>query len=162
MLLGYYLFCYILFCYVYNLVTTTYKFVLYFLSKVMVSVNFLKVLLYLLMRISLLMGHFSVRSTAAFSLYLSCSTSSQSLRSFVSCFVVTDGTKLILFKLTVRVQKQALPSASTQFVKKRILIFRIAITRSASSSAGQLPTLQHHQTLLLFYSNDLNFIAPRF
>ena len=55
--------------------STTYKFVLYFLSKVVLSVNFLKVLLYLLMRISLLMGHFSVRSTAAFSLYLSCSTS---------------------------------------------------------------------------------------
>jgi len=58
--------------------STTYKFVFYNLSKVMFSVNFLKVLLYLLMRISLLMGHFSVRSTAAFSLFLSCSTSSQS------------------------------------------------------------------------------------
>ena len=44
----------------------------------MLSVNFLKVLLCLLMRISLLMGHFSVRSTAVFSLFLSCSTSSQS------------------------------------------------------------------------------------
>jgi len=38
--------------------SATYKFVLYNLSKVMLSVNFLKVLLYLLMRISLLMGHF--------------------------------------------------------------------------------------------------------
>jgi hypothetical protein len=58
--------------------STTYRFLLYNLSKVMLSVNFLKVLLYLLTRISLLMGHFSVRSTAAFSLSLSCSTSSQS------------------------------------------------------------------------------------
>ena len=38
--------------------STTYKFILYNLSNVMLSVNFLKVLLYLLMRISLLMGHF--------------------------------------------------------------------------------------------------------
>ena len=52
--------------------TTTYKFVLYNLSKVMLSVNFLKLLLYLLTRISLLLGHFSVRSNAAFSLFLSC------------------------------------------------------------------------------------------
>ena len=58
--------------------STTYKFVLYNLSNVMLSVSFLKVLLYLLMRISLLMGHFSVRSTAAFSLFLSCYTTSQS------------------------------------------------------------------------------------
>ena len=43
----------------------------------MLSVNFLKILLYLLMRISLFMGHFSVCSTADFSLFLSCSTSSQ-------------------------------------------------------------------------------------
>ena len=50
------------------------KFVLYNLSKVMLSVNFLKVLLYLLMRISLLMGHFSVRITVAFSLFLTCYT----------------------------------------------------------------------------------------
>ena len=40
----------------------------------MLSVNFLKVLLYLLMRISLLMGHFSVRITVAFSLFLTCYT----------------------------------------------------------------------------------------
>jgi len=64
---------------------TTYKFVLYNLSKVMLSVNFLNVLLDLLMRISLLMGHFSFRSTAAFCHSLSCSTSSQSyiIRSIV-------------------------------------------------------------------------------
>ena len=58
--------------------STTYKFVLYNLSKDMLCVNFLKFLLYLLTRISLLMGHFSVRSTAAFSLFRSCSNSSQS------------------------------------------------------------------------------------
>jgi hypothetical protein len=63
--------------------STTYKFVLYNLSKVIPSVNFLKVLLYLLKWISLLMGHFSVRSTAAFSLFLSCSTSSQSYILFI-------------------------------------------------------------------------------
>jgi hypothetical protein len=57
--------------------STTYKFVLYILSKVMLSVNLLKVLLYLLTRIFLLMDHFSVRSTAVFSVFLSCSTSSQ-------------------------------------------------------------------------------------
>jgi hypothetical protein len=57
--------------------STTYKFVLYNLSKVMLSVNFLKVLLYLLMRISLLMSHFSVRITAGFSLFPSCFNSAQ-------------------------------------------------------------------------------------
>jgi hypothetical protein len=40
--------------------------------------NFLKFLLYLLISISLLTGQFSDRNTAAFSLSLSCSTSSQS------------------------------------------------------------------------------------
>ena len=51
----------------------------------MLSVNFLKVLLYLLTGMYLLMGHFFVSSTAAFSLSLSCSTSSQSyiIRSIV-------------------------------------------------------------------------------
>jgi len=44
----------------------------------MLSVNFLNILLYLLTRISLLMDHFSVRSTAAFSVFLSFSTSAQS------------------------------------------------------------------------------------
>ena len=43
----------------------------------MFSVNFLKFLLYLLTWISLLMGHFSVRSTAAFCPSLSRSTISQ-------------------------------------------------------------------------------------
>ena len=53
-------------------------FVFYNLSKVILSVNFLKGLLCLLIRISLLTGQFSDLSTAAFSLSLSCSTSSQS------------------------------------------------------------------------------------
>jgi len=64
MLLRYYLFCYyvillpiFLLCIQFG-DSTTYKFVLDNLSKIMLSVNFLKVLLHLLMRISLLMGHF--------------------------------------------------------------------------------------------------------
>jgi len=98
--------------------------------------------------------------------------------------VDTDCTKLILFKkwkrfrfmilhfnlrsdtLIARVQnQQALPSASTRFVRSVrfwILTFRIAITRSPSPPAGQLPSLQHHQTLFVVYSNGLNFIAPDF
>jgi len=81
--------------------SATYKFVLYNLSKVMLSVNFLKVLLYLLTRISLLMGHFSFRSTAAFSLFLSCSTSSQSyiVRSIVCSAFLHEhvGLSMILY-----------------------------------------------------------------
>ena len=44
----------------------------------MLSVNFLKVLLYFLMRVSLLMGQFSVCSAAAFSVPLSCCSNSHS------------------------------------------------------------------------------------
>ena len=77
--------------------STTYKFVLYNLSKV----NFLKVLLYSLTRISLLMGHFPVRSTAAFSLSISCSTSSQSyiMRSIVCSPLLHEhvGLSMILY-----------------------------------------------------------------
>ena len=67
----------------------------------MLSVNFLKVLLYLLTGMYLLMGHFFVRSTAAFSLSLSCSTSSQPyiVRSVV-CSPVLDehvGLSMILY-----------------------------------------------------------------
>jgi len=66
MLLDSYLFCYILFCYVYNLVTLLHVSLYFIICQRLYSlVNFLKALLYLLTRISLLMGHFSVRSTAA-------------------------------------------------------------------------------------------------
>ena len=51
---------------------------LYSLSNDRLSVNFLISLLYLLISVSLLTGQFSDRSTAALSLSLSCSTSSQS------------------------------------------------------------------------------------
>ena len=67
--------------YIYKLVTgdiSVCYFVFYDLSRDILSVNFLKVLLYLLMGISLLTGQCSDLSTAAFSLSLSCSTSSQS------------------------------------------------------------------------------------
>ena len=67
----------------------------------MLSVNFLKLLLYLLTGISLLMGHFSVRSTAAFILSLSCSTSSQSyiVRSIVCSSFLHEhvGLSMILY-----------------------------------------------------------------
>jgi len=53
-------------------------FVFYNLSRDILSVNFLKGFLYLLIRVSLLMAQFSDLSTADFSLALSCSTSSQS------------------------------------------------------------------------------------
>jgi len=91
--------------------STTYKFILYNLSNVMLSVNFLKVLLYLLMRISLLMGHFSVRSTAAFSLFLSCSTSSQSYIIFMHEHV---GLSMILYLYKYDL---ILPRPVTNFVK---------------------------------------------
>ena len=44
----------------------------------MLSVNFLNVLLYILMRVSFLVGQFSVSSTAICRLPLSCSSSSHS------------------------------------------------------------------------------------
>ena len=76
--------------------STTYKFVLYNLSKVMFSVNFLKFLLYLLSRISLLMGRFSVRSIAAFSPSISRSTISQPyiVRSVVCSAFVLEHVRL--------------------------------------------------------------------
>jgi hypothetical protein len=67
--------------------------------------------------------------------------------------------------LIARVQKQALPSASTRFVKNcKILNSELqgAITGSPSSAAGQLPSLQHHQILFIVYSTDMNFIARDF
>ena len=67
----------------------------------MLSVNFLKFLLYLLTRISLLMDHFSVRSTEAFSLFHSCSISSQSyiVRSIVCSAFLREyvGLSMILY-----------------------------------------------------------------
>jgi len=57
--------------------STTYKFVLYNLSNVMLC-KFLKSFAVFVNENVFTYGPFSVRSTAAFSLFLSCSTSSQS------------------------------------------------------------------------------------
>ena len=101
MLLGYYLFCYILFCYAYNLVTVLRLSLYFIICQSYALCKFLKSLLYFLTRISLLMGHFSVRNTAAFSLYFSCSTSSQSyiVRSIAcsSCLHERVGLSMILY-----------------------------------------------------------------
>ena len=90
----------------------------------MLSVNFVKVLLYLLTRISLLMGHFSVHITADFSLFLSCSTSSKSyiVWSIVcSPFFHYVGLSMILF---LYMYDQTLSRPVTFFVKFGItLIF---------------------------------------
>ena len=75
-------------------------FVLYSLSKDRLSVNFLKFLLYLLISISLLTGQFSDRSTAALSLSLSCSTSSQSNNMWsIVCSILQEhiGLSIILY-----------------------------------------------------------------
>ena len=53
-------------------------FIFYEFSRCMLPTNLLKILVYLLIRISLLMGQFSVRNISAFNLTLSCFTRSQS------------------------------------------------------------------------------------
>ena len=53
-------------------------FIFYEFSRCMLSTNMLNILVYLLIRVSLLTGQFSVRNMSAFSLSLSCFTRSQS------------------------------------------------------------------------------------
>ena len=68
-------------------VSFTCYFIFYEFSSCMLSTNLLNILVYLLIRIYLLTGRFSVRNISAFSFSISCYTRSQSynIRSVVCC-----------------------------------------------------------------------------
>ena len=78
--------------YIHKFVSFACYFIFYEFSSCMLSTNLLKILVYLLIRVSLLTGQFSIRNISAFNLYLSCFTRSESYNIWsVVCSPVLQG-----------------------------------------------------------------------